>query len=232
MKKVRVRWPRFCTACAVGNGGAGLKINHSYIRSGSHEDEAPKPGFSGSGEDDVSSGGAGGTAGGGGGNKVMVVVDSSLEAKGALEWALSHTVQSQDDAIVLLHVAKPYEGESRREIDGRARELLHSMKSMCQTRRPKVQVEVVLREGQNNKGPIIVEEANRRRVSLLAIGQRKRSMMWQLTRRWPWRRLHRGGVVEYCIENAACLTVGVRRKRSLGGYLITTKRHKNFWLLA
>ena len=41
--------------------------------------------------------------GGENGNKVMVVVDSSLEAKGALEWALSHTVQSRD-AIVLLYV--------------------------------------------------------------------------------------------------------------------------------
>ncbi|KAF7846654.1 hypothetical protein BT93_L3952 [Corymbia citriodora subsp. variegata] len=163
----------------------------------------------------------------------MVVVDSSMEAKGALEWALSHTVQSQDDAIVLLHVAKPYEGERKREIDGRAWELLHSMKSMCQKRRPGVQVEVVIREGQSNKGPIIVEEAKRRRVLLLAIGQRKRSMMWWLTRRWSGRRLRRGGVVEYCIENATCMTVGVRRKsKSLGGYLITTKRHKNFWLLA
>ena len=38
------------------------------------------------------------------GNKIMVVVDSSLEAKGGLEWALSHTVQSQD-TVVLLHVA-------------------------------------------------------------------------------------------------------------------------------
>lgn len=40
------------------------------------------------------------------GNKIMVVVDSSLEAEGALEWALSHTVQTQD-TIVLLHVAQP-----------------------------------------------------------------------------------------------------------------------------
>jgi hypothetical protein len=39
------------------------------------------------------------------GNKIMVVVDSSLEAKGALEWALTHAVQSQDN-IILLHVAK------------------------------------------------------------------------------------------------------------------------------
>lgn len=41
------------------------------------------------------------------GNKIMVVVDSNLdEAKGALDWALSHTVQTQD-TLVLLHVSKP-----------------------------------------------------------------------------------------------------------------------------
>lgn len=108
MKKVRVRWPRFCTACAIRDGGAGLKINLCSFRSSSNDDEAPKPGFSGGSEGGVPSGGA--TSGGGGGNRVMVVVDSSLEAKGALEWALSHTVQSQDDTIVLLSVSKPYEG--------------------------------------------------------------------------------------------------------------------------
>lgn len=47
------------------------------------------------------------------GNKVMVVVDSSFEAKGALDWALSHTVQSQD-IVVLVHVAtSPREGEKK-----------------------------------------------------------------------------------------------------------------------
>ena len=40
------------------------------------------------------------------GNKIMIVVDSSLEAQGALDWTLSHTVQSQD-TVVLLHVTKP-----------------------------------------------------------------------------------------------------------------------------
>jgi len=40
------------------------------------------------------------------GNKIMVVVDSSFEAKGALDWALSHTVQSQD-TLVLVHVTRP-----------------------------------------------------------------------------------------------------------------------------
>lgn len=37
------------------------------------------------------------------GNRVMVVVDSSMEAKAALHWALSHTIQSQD-TVILLHV--------------------------------------------------------------------------------------------------------------------------------
>lgn len=38
--------------------------------------------------------------------KIMIVVDSSLEAKGALQWALSHTVQTQD-TVILLCVTKP-----------------------------------------------------------------------------------------------------------------------------
>lgn len=38
------------------------------------------------------------------GNKVMVVVDSSSESKGALQWALDHTVQNQD-TMILLYVA-------------------------------------------------------------------------------------------------------------------------------
>lgn len=40
------------------------------------------------------------------GRKIMIVVDSSLEAKGAVQWALTHTVQNQD-VIILLHVIKP-----------------------------------------------------------------------------------------------------------------------------
>lgn len=40
------------------------------------------------------------------GRKIVIVVDSSFEAEGALQWALSHTVQNQDK-ILLLHVIKP-----------------------------------------------------------------------------------------------------------------------------
>ena len=42
----------------------------------------------------------------GGGRRVMVVADGRAEAVGALEWALSQTVRS-NDAVVLLAVVKP-----------------------------------------------------------------------------------------------------------------------------
>lgn len=94
-------------------------------------------------------------------------------------------------------------------------------------------MEVALLEGKE-KGPIIVEEAKRQRVSLLVLGQkRKRSMWWQLIKRWTRSRSSGEVTVEYCIQNAACMSIAVRRKsKKLGGYLITTKLHKNFWLLA
>ncbi|KAK6261766.1 hypothetical protein QUC31_007582 [Theobroma cacao] len=166
----------------------------------------------------------------GSGNKVMVVVDASVEAKGALEWALSHTIQSQD-TIVLLHVAKPRKRASKRNRNPRVYELLHSMKNMCQMKRPGVQVEVATLEGKE-KGPIIVEAAKQQQASLLVLGQRKKSMIWRLMRRWAGKR-GPAGVGDYCIQNASCMTIAVRKKSNeLGGYLITTKRHKNFWLLA
>lgn len=40
------------------------------------------------------------------GRKIMIVVESSLEAKNALHWALTHTLQSRD-LLFLLYVAKP-----------------------------------------------------------------------------------------------------------------------------
>lgn len=95
-----------------------------------------------------------------------------------------------------------------------------------------VEVKVVKVEGEE-KGAAIVEEAKQQRVSLLVIGQRKRCIWWSVVRRWGRRRRTETGVADYCIQNASCMTIAVRRKnKKVGGYLITTKRHKNFWLLA
>ncbi|CAN1839990.1 hypothetical protein LINPERHAP1_LOCUS35927 [Linum perenne] len=166
-------------------------------------------------------------------NKVMVVVDSGGEAKGALELALSHTVQTHD-SILLLYVRRPNSTQQASTSEGgnQAYELLCSMKNLCQRKRPGVNVDVVIREGKN-RGGVIVEEAKKQRVSLLVLGQRKRWVMWRLIQRLKSRRIHGGGGGGYCIQNSSCLTIAVRRQgKKLGGYLITTKRHKNFWLLA
>lgn len=97
-----------------------------------------------------------------------------------------------------------------------------------------VEVEVSLVEGKDQRGPAIVAEAKRQGASLLVLGQRTRSMTWRLLRMWAGRRSRGGGVVDYCIQNASCMTLAVRRKsrRGGGGYLITSRRQKNFWLLA
>ncbi|XP_006348660.1 uncharacterized protein [Solanum tuberosum] len=180
------------------------------------------------------------------GRKIMILVDSSLEAKNALQWALTHTVQSHD-LLVLLYVTKPsssskQDEDSKKEINPRIFEFLASMKNICKMKRPEIQVEVAVAVAQGKeKGPIIVEESKKHDVSLLVLGQKKKSMTWRLIMMWA----HGGqvvaggggggggGVVEYCIQNASCMAIAVRRKsKKLGGYLITTKRQKDFWLLA
>ncbi|KAL4036153.1 hypothetical protein IC575_004880 [Cucumis melo] len=168
------------------------------------------------------------------GNKIMVVVDSSFEGKGALEWALSHAVQSHD-SIILLHVSKSSKQGVvfDEKLDMKAYQLLLSLKNMCQMRRPGVQVEMEFLQGKE-MGRVIVEEAKKQRVSLLVLGQRKQSPFRSLIKKFSTnKRRNHGGIVEYCIQTSSCLTIAVRRKsKKVGGYLITTKSHKNFWLLA
>jgi hypothetical protein len=43
----------------------------------------------------------------------------------------------------------------------------------------------------------------------------------------------RASAADYCVQHAACMALAVRRKsRRGGGYLITTRRQRDFWLLA
>uniref|UniRef100_A0A803L7P7 UspA domain-containing protein n=1 Tax=Chenopodium quinoa TaxID=63459 RepID=A0A803L7P7_CHEQI len=83
------------------------------------------------------------------GRKIMVVVDSSAEAKVALQWTLTHTAQ-RHDLIVLLYVAKlntkQEKEDTRKKMSPKVYELLHSMKKTCQSKRPEVEVEVKLAE--------------------------------------------------------------------------------------
>eukprot|EP00252_Welwitschia_mirabilis_P025612 TRINITY_DN8085_c0_g1_i1.p1 TRINITY_DN8085_c0_g1~~TRINITY_DN8085_c0_g1_i1.p1 ORF type:complete len:107 (+),score=20.85 TRINITY_DN8085_c0_g1_i1:334-654(+) len=105
---------------------------------------------------------------------------------------------------------------------------------LSKSRRPEVEVEIVAVEGKE-KGPTIVSQAKKHGASLLVLGQRKPSLLWRMLITWAGTRGSEtaGNVVEYCIQNANCMTLAVRRKgRKAGGYLITSRRQKNFWLLA
>ena len=98
-----------------------------------------------------------------------------------------------------------------------------------------MEIEVAVVQGKE-KGPTIVEEAKKQGVAMLVLGQKKRSTTtWRLLMMWAGHHIAAGGggVAEYCIQNAECMAIAVRRKnRRAGGYLISTKRHKDFWLLA
>ncbi|KAL8533573.1 hypothetical protein ACS0TY_009828 [Phlomoides rotata] len=164
----------------------------------------------------------------------MIVVDSSTHAKNAVQWALTHTVQNQD-LVILLHVTKPcnkVEQSIKRGVtNSKIPEFLTRMKSLCQLKRPEVCVEVVVVEGKE-KGPAIVEAAKSQEVAQVVVGQKKRSVTWRLMVTWAGNRAA-AGVAEYCVQNASCMAIAVRRKsKKVGGYLITTKRQKDFWLLA
>ncbi|XP_039140111.1 uncharacterized protein LOC120277364 [Dioscorea cayenensis subsp. rotundata] len=170
------------------------------------------------------------------GRRIMIVVDSSQEAKTALLWALTHAVQN-NDTVVLFDVAKPskHGDQSQKDINPKIYNPFCAMKNICQSKRPEVHVELCLVEGKE-RGPTIVEEAKKQGVSLLVLGQKKRSVTWRLLMMWAGGRVAGGGsgsVVEYVIQNASCMTLAVRKKSKRGGgYLITTRRHKDFWLLA
>ncbi|PIN03149.1 hypothetical protein CDL12_24330 [Handroanthus impetiginosus] len=170
------------------------------------------------------------------GRKIMIVVDTSVEAKNAVQWALSHTVQNQD-IVVLLHVTKPSkqgdQSTDDKDLNPKIPEFLTCIKKSCQVKRPEVQVEVVVVEGKD-KGPTIVEGAKKQGAALLVLGQKKYSVTWRLMLMWAGNRAAAaGGVAEYCVQNATCMAIAVRRKsKKVGGYLITTKRQKDFWLLA
>lgn len=78
----------------------------------------------------------------GGGRRVMVVADGRAEAVGALEWALSQVVRS-NDAVVLLAVVKPAPADADdsscvKISRTRCYEHLNAMRSLCESTRPEV----------------------------------------------------------------------------------------------
>ncbi|PUZ53723.1 hypothetical protein GQ55_5G073200 [Panicum hallii var. hallii] len=155
--------------------------------------------------------------------RVMVVVDESSGAKHAMMWALTH-VASKGDFLTLLHVL-PHSGSGRGE---EASSLANSLGTLCKASRPEVEVEALVIQGP--KLATVLSQVKKLEASVLVLSQSKPSPYCWLGC------LLRSSSEEFvgqCINQAECLTLAVRKQsKGVGGYLISTRWQKNFWLLA
>ncbi|RCV28353.1 hypothetical protein SETIT_5G399000v2 [Setaria italica] len=182
--------------------------------------------------------------------RVMVVVDESSGAKHAMMWALTH-VANKGDFLTLLHVL-PHSGSGRGE---EASSLANSLGTLCKASRPEVEVEALVIQGP--KLATVLSQVKKLEASVLVLSQCRPSpycwLSWQRivkhtrSRFWSERignrftsrrilfllRSSSEEFVEQCINQAECLTLAVRKQsKGVGGYLISTRWQKNFWLLA
>ncbi|CAO2182177.1 unnamed protein product [Urochloa humidicola] len=155
--------------------------------------------------------------------RVMVVVDESSGAKHAMMWALTH-VANKGDFLTLLHVL-PHSGSGRGE---EASSLANSLGTLCKASRPEVEVEALVIQGP--KLATVLSQVKKLEASVLVLSQCRPSPYC-----WLGCLLRNSSeeFVEQCINQAECLTLAVRKQsKGVGGYLISTRWQKNFWLLA
>ncbi|KAG6393063.1 hypothetical protein SASPL_147293 [Salvia splendens] len=114
-------------------------------------------------------------------------------------------------------------------------EFLDGMRRACAAAKPMVKVAVEkaeVPEGKD-KGAVIVAHSAASNVELLIIGQKRSAFSKSIL--GARRGLSLKGLAdtaEYAVENSKCTCVAVQRKANGGGYLLNSKTHKNFWLLA
>ncbi|ESQ56353.1 hypothetical protein EUTSA_v10027024mg [Eutrema salsugineum] len=112
---------------------------------------------------------------------------------------------------------------------------LEQMKRICEIAQPKVRVHTECINMEGIKAAAILLHGDKLGVDVIIIGQRRTISSSLLGSRRPGGSL-RGSkgvdTAEYLIENSKCTCVGVQKKGQNGGYVLNTKTHKNFWLLA
>uniref|UniRef100_A0A0D9V8G7 UspA domain-containing protein n=1 Tax=Leersia perrieri TaxID=77586 RepID=A0A0D9V8G7_9ORYZ len=154
--------------------------------------------------------------------RVMVVVDDTSGAKHAMMWALTH-VANKGDFLTLLHVLPPHAGG-----DEATPSLANSLGMLCKACRPEVEVEALVIQGP--KLATVLSQVKKLEASVLVLSQCKPSHICWLS---CFLRSSSEDFVEQCINQAECLTLAVRKQsKGVGGYLISTRWQKNFWLLA
>ncbi|XP_047945412.1 uncharacterized protein LOC125192006 isoform X1 [Salvia hispanica] len=137
-------------------------------------------------------------------------------------------------------------------------DFLDGMKRACAAAKPTLKVAVEKAEAAEgkDKAAAIVSHSAASNVELLIIGRKRNALSksilaynsmnktvsdrCRIAKMCCFGRARRGllfkglmemETAEYAIENSKCTCVSVQRKTN-GGYLLNSKRHKNFWLLA
>ncbi|XP_027093894.1 uncharacterized protein [Coffea arabica] len=159
--------------------------------------------------------------------RVMVVVDQSSHSKHAMMWALTH-VTNKGDMLTLLHIVPPSHNTSESSSSSCSPYLASSLGSLCKACKPEVEVEALVIQGP--KLATVMSQVKKLEVSVLVLGQKKPS---SVLLNCLCGTSSSEEFVEQCINAVDCLTIGVRKQsKGMGGYLISTRWQKNFWLLA
>ncbi|GER49191.1 adenine nucleotide alpha hydrolases-likesuperfamily protein [Striga asiatica] len=157
--------------------------------------------------------------------RVMVVLDQPSHSKHAMMWALTHVAHNGDIFTLLQIVSHSKCNKGTDDFSSQC--LVASLGSLCKACKPEVEVEALVIHGP--KMATIMSQVKKLEVSVLVLGQKKISPF--LNCLFIGRSTEE--FVEECINSLECLTIGVRKQsKGVNGYLISTKWHKNFWLLA
>ncbi|KAH6757461.1 hypothetical protein C2S51_038819 [Perilla frutescens var. frutescens] len=187
----------------------------------------------------------------------MVVVDQSSHSKHAMMWALTH-VTNKGDILTLLHLvssssqtaSSSYLASSLASLCKACKpEVSLSLSHVCVCvcvflevlERKEIcsshvvwsahwfSVEVEALAIQGPKMDTVMSQVKKLEVSVLVLGQKLPSPFLNCM----FLRSSTDEFVEKCINSLECLTIGVRKQSNgVSGYLISTRWHKNFWLLA
>ncbi|XP_027119554.1 uncharacterized protein [Coffea arabica] len=110
-------------------------------------------------------------------------------------------------------------------------DFLEAMKQACGIAQPRLKVRVQRAEMDGkDKASVLLAQSKSHGVDVIVIGQRT-TLSNAILGPKRSRSLRGLDTAEYLIENSKCTCVGVQRKAN-GGYLLNSKTHKNFWLLA
>ncbi|CAB4282314.1 unnamed protein product [Prunus armeniaca] len=191
--------------------------------------------------------------------RVMVVADPTRESASALQYALAHVVLEHDELILfsvenqntwrntfttLLKIPSlastaiatmSLEGINAEE----GVDFLEEMKNACKRVQPKLSVraERMGKEDGKDKANTILHQSDALGIDIIIIGQRRR-ISKEILGTYTWPGAGRGttnkaiDTADYLIENSKCACVAVQKKGQDGGYLLNSRTHKNFWLLA